>query len=52
MNQLQIVDTATNTVMGRRSRSPGMIKDAVQIPNSHRVAVAHSTGISIVDIDS
>jgi hypothetical protein len=50
-NQLQVVDTATNAVMGAPITIPGMITDAVQIPNSHRVAVAHSTGISIVDID-
>lgn len=50
-NQLQVIDTATNTVMGAPITIPGTIKDAVQIPNSHRVAVAHSTGISIVDLD-
>jgi hypothetical protein len=51
-NQLMIVDTATNMVMGSAISIPGTIKDAVQIPNSHRVAVAHTAGISIVDIDT
>jgi len=51
-NQLQIVDTATHTVTGNPISIPGMIKDAAPIPGSHRVAVAHSAGISIVDIDT
>ncbi|HEY6035610.1 MAG TPA: hypothetical protein VIV58_15155 [Kofleriaceae bacterium] len=51
-NQLQIVETATHTVMGSPIAIPGMIKDAAPIPGSHRVAVAHSAGISIVDLDT
>ena len=51
-NTLQIIDTATNKIVGTALTVPGTIKDAVQVPNSHRVAVAHSTGISIVDIDA
>ncbi|MEP6862417.1 MAG: hypothetical protein ABJE66_17460 [Deltaproteobacteria bacterium] len=51
-NQLQVIDTATNMVTGSPIAIPGMIKDAAPIPNSHRIAVAHSAGISIVDIDS
>ncbi|MEO6776726.1 MAG: hypothetical protein ABI467_27540 [Kofleriaceae bacterium] len=51
-NQLQIVDTATNMVTGSPIAIPGMIKDAAPIPGSHRIAVAHSAGISIVDIDT
>jgi len=51
-NQLQVVDTATNMVTGSPISIPGTIKDAAPIPGSHRVAVAHSAGISIVDIDS
>lgn len=51
-NQLQIVETATHTVMGNPIAIPGMIKDAAPVPGSHRVAVAHSAGISIVDLDT
>lgn len=51
-SQLQIVDTATHTVMGGPIMIPGTIKDAAPVPGSHRVAVAHSMGISIVDIDT
>ncbi|HEY0253836.1 MAG TPA: hypothetical protein VGC41_20035, partial [Kofleriaceae bacterium] len=49
---LVVVDTATNTVTGQPITIPGTIKDAAPVPNSHRLAIAHSTGISIVDIDS
>jgi hypothetical protein len=51
-NQLQIVDTATHKVTGNPIMVPGMIKDAAPVPGSHRIAVAHSAGISIVDIDT
>ena len=43
MNQLQIVDTATNMLMGSAIAIPGTIHDAVQVPNSHRVAGRRST---------
>lgn len=49
---LSIIDTATNSVTGLPITIPGTIKDAVTIPSSHRIAVAHSTGISIVDLDT
>ncbi|CAN5575146.1 hypothetical protein BH11MYX1_BH11MYX1_22750 [soil metagenome] len=49
---LSIIDTATNRVTGSPITIPGTIKDAATIPSSHRIAVAHSTGISIVDLDS
>lgn len=49
---LSIIDTATNRVTGSPIMIPGTIKDAATIPSSHRIAVAHSTGISIVDLDS
>ncbi|MFT3699108.1 MAG: hypothetical protein QM831_38535 [Kofleriaceae bacterium] len=51
-SSLVVVDTATNMTLGSMISIPGTIKDAAQVPNSHRIAVAHSTGISIVDIDT
>ncbi len=53
-NQLQIVDTATHTVTGKPIPLPAgaMVSDAAPVPRTHQVAVAHSMGISIVDIDT
>jgi len=51
-NQLQVIDTATHMVTGSPIAIPGMIHDAAPVPRSHRVVVAHSAGISIVDIDT
>jgi hypothetical protein len=51
-NQLQVIDTATNMVMGSPIAIPGTIHDAAPIPKQHRVAVATSNGIAIVDLDS
>ena len=52
MNQLQIIDTATHMVMGSPIAVPGMVHDAAPVPGSNRIAVGHSAGISIVDLDS
>ncbi len=51
-NQLQIVDTATHMVTGAPLAIPGAIHDAAPIPGTNRVAVAHATGITIVDLDT
>ena len=51
-NTLQIIDTATHMVTGTPITIPGTIRDAASVPGSHRVAVAHSAGISIVDLDT
>lgn len=50
-NQVQIVVTATNTVMGSIT-VPGMVTDAAAVPGSHKLAVAHGAGIAIVDVDA
>ena len=52
MNQLQIIDTATHMVMGGPIAIPGMVHDAAPVPGSNRIAVGHSAGISIVDLDT
>jgi hypothetical protein len=49
---LQVVDTATNTLIGPAIAIPGTINDAAPVPGTHQIAVAHSAGISIVDLDS
>ena len=49
---LQIVDTATHMVTGGPITIPGTVHDAAPVPGSHRIAVAHSGGIAIVDLDS
>ena len=51
-NSLQVVETDTNAVTGSPISIPGTIHDAAPVPGTHLLAVAHSTGISIVDIDS
>ncbi len=50
-NQVQVVVTSTNTVMGMIS-IPGMVTDAAAVPGSHKLAVAHGGGIAIVDLDA
>ncbi len=50
-NQVQIVVTATNTVMGAVS-VPATVTDAAAVPGSHKLAIAHSGGIAIVDLDA
>jgi hypothetical protein len=51
-SKLQVVDTATNAVMGMTFTVPGAINDAAPVPGRHLVAVGHASGMSIVDIDS
>ena len=50
-NQVQVVVTATNTVMGSIT-VPSMVNDAAAVPGSHKLAVAHAGGIAIVDLDT
>ncbi len=50
-NQVQVVVTSTNTVMGMIS-VPAMVTDAAAVPGSHKLAVAHGAGIAIVDLDA
>lgn len=53
-SQLQIIETATHKVMGTPIALPGgaMIKDVAAVPSMHKVAVAHTGGIAIIDLDS
>ena len=51
-NQLQIIDTSTHMVTGSPLAIPGVIHDAAPVPGTHQVAIAHSTGITIVDLDT
>ncbi|MDB4957202.1 MAG: hypothetical protein JWO36_4771 [Myxococcales bacterium] len=52
--QLQVIDTATHKVTGTPIALPAgaTVADVAAVPGTHRVAVAHSLGISIVDIDT
>ena len=49
---LQIVDTATHKVTGNPITIAGTIHDVAPVPGKPQVAVAHTGGISIVDLDS
>lgn len=49
---LQMVDTATHMVTGGAIAIPGMIHDAAPVPGTRKVAVAHGSGIAIVDVDA
>ncbi len=49
-NQVQVVVTETNTVMGSIS-VPAMVTDATAVPGTHKLAIAHGQGIAIVDLD-
>jgi len=50
--KLQVVDTATNNVMGNTITVPGTINDAAPVPGRHLVVVGHASGLSTVDIDT
>ena len=50
-NQVQVVVTATNTVLGSIS-VPAGVTDATAVPGTHKLAVAHASGIAIVDLDA
>jgi hypothetical protein len=53
VNQLQIIETATHRVVGNPIAIPGgMINDIAPVPSAKQVAVAHSGGISIVNLDT
>jgi hypothetical protein len=51
-SQLQIIETATHKVVGNSISLPGVVTDIAPVPTLRKVAVAHATGIAIVDIDS
>jgi hypothetical protein len=48
--QLQIVETATHKVMGTPITVPGVINDVAPVPSQKKVAVAHASGIAIVNL--
>lgn len=50
-NQVQVVVTATNTVMGSIA-VPATVTDAAAVPGTHKLALALSSGIAIVDLDA
>jgi hypothetical protein len=49
---LQIIETATHKVIGNPITLPGAINDLAPVPSMKKVAVAHASGIAIVDIES
>jgi hypothetical protein len=49
--QVQIVVSATNAVTGAISVPVG-VTDAAPVPGTHKIAVAHGSGIAIVDLDT
>jgi hypothetical protein len=51
-NAVQVIETDTNMPKGSAISIPGTINDAAPVPGTHQVAVAHSMGISIVDLDT
>jgi hypothetical protein len=51
-NALQVIETDTNMPKGSPISISGTISDAAPVPGTHLVAVAHSMGLSIVDLDS
>jgi hypothetical protein len=50
--QLQVVDTATHKLIGNAITIPAMVNDVAPVPRQKRVAVAHATGIAIVNLDT
>ncbi len=48
---VQVVVTATNAVMGSIA-VPAGVTDATSVPGTHKLAIAHATGIAIVDLDA
>lgn len=50
-NAVQVVVTATNTVMGSIP-VPAGVTDATAVPGTHKLAVASASGIAIVDLDA
>jgi hypothetical protein len=51
-SQLQVIETATHQVIGTAIALPGAVNDLAPVPTTRKVAVAHATGIAIVDIDT
>ncbi|HEU0032881.1 MAG TPA: hypothetical protein VFQ53_19750 [Kofleriaceae bacterium] len=51
-NQLSVLTTDTNKLVGTPITLPGTTRDASAIPGTHKVAVAHDQGIAIVDLDN
>jgi len=51
-NSLQVIETDTNMPSGQPISIPGAINDAAPVPHTHMLAVAHSMGISVVDLDA
>jgi hypothetical protein len=49
---LQIIETATHKVIGSPVALPGTVNDIAPVPSQNKVAVAHATGIAIVDLDA
>ena len=49
---LQIIETATHKVIGTPITLPGTVNDLAAVPSMKKVAVAHASGIAIVDIDT
>jgi hypothetical protein len=50
--QLQVIETATHKVIGNAITVPGAVNDVAAVPTQKKVAVAHASGIAIVDLDT
>ncbi|MDX2086667.1 MAG: hypothetical protein SFX73_02400 [Kofleriaceae bacterium] len=49
--QVQVIQTATNQVVGAITVPMGA-RDATAVPGTNKLAIAHMTGLTIVDIDT
>jgi hypothetical protein len=49
---IQIIETATHKVIGNPITVPGTVNDIAPVPSMAKVAVAHSAGIAIVNLDT
>src|SRR5690606_6533084 len=50
--QIQIIETATHQLVGSPITLPGAVNDLAPVPSMRKIAVAHASGIAVVDIDT
>ena len=50
--QISVLATDSNALVGTPIALPGTTRDATEVPGTRKVAVAHNSGITIVDIDA
>jgi hypothetical protein len=51
-NTIQAVDTGTDRLSGSPIALGATVHDVAPVPGTHKVAVAHDAGISVVDLDT